>query len=129
MISNSSDLELVLSNALETVFPNKRNLGCYFHYLYNIRKNFKSCISTKINKENINNDINSTNSENIQKLKEESENFHKEILMLPFKIQNNINLIDTIYENIKIIYITISNHILKRNGNFKLCICFKRATR
>ena len=32
MISYSSDFELALSNALETVYPNIRYLGCYFHY-------------------------------------------------------------------------------------------------
>ncbi len=50
----------------------KEHLGCYFDYSYNIGKIFKSRISTKINKENINNDINSTNAENIKKLKEEA---------------------------------------------------------
>ena len=53
LISYSTDYEMVLSNALEKLFPEIRHYGCYFHYSYNIGKNIKNRIISKLKKDNI----------------------------------------------------------------------------
>ena len=122
MISYSSDYELALSNALETVFPNKRHLDCYSHYSYNLDKNLKNLVFSKIFKENNDTIINNDNTEKIIKLKENAENRHKEILIIPFKIQNIYNIIDIIIEKYKDqIYRNFKSYF-KNNGNYFLKI-------
>ena len=65
---------------MEDTFPNIRRLGCFFHFSYNIRKKLKEY--NIIKKENIN----------------EDNEFLKDILSIPFKIQNNENIIDDIFK-------------------------------
>ena len=48
LISYSTDYEIALSNALERLFPKINHYGCYFHYSFNIGKNIKSTIISKI---------------------------------------------------------------------------------
>ena len=69
-----------LYNSLEDTFQNIRQLGCFFHFSYNIRKKLKEY--NIIKKENIN----------------EGNEFLKDILSIPFKIQNNENIIDDIFQ-------------------------------
>ncbi len=88
MISYTTDYEKALYNALELLFPNIRRIGCYFHYSYNLRKKLK--------------EYNLFTEEYIKI----SEEMLKELLQIPFKIQNDTNIIDTVfnkyekYENI-----------------------------
>jgi len=80
LVSYSTDFEKALYNSLEDTFPNIRRLGCFFHFSYNIRKKLKEY--NIIKKENIN----------------EDNEFLKDILSIPFKIQNNENIIDDIFK-------------------------------
>ena len=80
LVSYSTDFEKALYNSLEDTFPNIRRLGCFFHFFYNIRKKLKEY--NIIKKENIN----------------EDNEFLKDILSIPFKIQNNENIIDDIFK-------------------------------
>jgi hypothetical protein len=48
LISYSTDYEIALSNALERLFPKIKHYMCYFHYSYNIGKNIKNKIISKL---------------------------------------------------------------------------------
>ena len=80
LISYSTDFEKALYNAIEDTFPNIRRLGCFFHYSYNIRKKLKEY--NIIKKENA----------------KDGETFLKDLLSIPFKIQNNEYIIDEIFK-------------------------------
>ena len=99
MIFYTTDYELALSNALETIFPNIRRFGCYYHYSYNIRENIK----IKINIGNIKDENQYNNTINL------INDFQTEILSILFTYQNNNNIIrdlfskynDTIFNKFK----------------------------
>ena len=99
MISYTSDFEQGLANSLEAIFPNVRRLGCFYHYSRNIRKNIKERVNIE---EYIDDkDINLTE----KKIKENIENFINDILMIPFEIQKNENIIENIYNKYKLDYL------------------------
>ena len=92
MISYSIDFELAICNSLEKIFPNIKHYGCYFHYCYNIGKNIKNKITSKLKKYKINKE--SLIFESIIK-------FKNEILMLPFEFNKNKDSIQNIFNNYK----------------------------
>ena len=98
MISYTSGFEQGLANALEENFPNVRRLGCFYHYSRNLRKNIKE----RVNIDEYIDDKDNNLTEG--KIKENIENFIKDILMIPFEIQNNENIIENIYNKYKLDY-------------------------
>ena len=84
-----------MANALEVIFPNIRLLGSLFHHSMNVRKNIKDRVN--IDKYKYDKDINLTE----EKFKLKNENFINDILIIPFEIQNNENIIEIISNNYK----------------------------
>ena len=85
LISYTSDYEISLCNSLERIFSNIRYVGCYYHYCDNIVDNIKNKIIS-CNEVNV-----------ITKYKDEINSFKSEILTIPFKFQNNNNILDIIF--------------------------------
>ena len=80
-ISYTTDYEMALYKALENIFPGRRRIGCFFHYSLNKRKNAKDY--------GLLNEIN----------KKAAENFINDLLLIPFKIQEDEQIIDKIFSN------------------------------
>ena len=89
-----ADYEIGLTNALELVFPNIRRVGCYYHYSLIIRKNIKDKFINFIS--NIDDKI-------LNNIKA----FQINILNIPFIIENNINVINDIFD-------TFNNNIYEK---------------
>ena len=114
LISYSTDYEIALSNALERLFPKINHYGCYFHYSFNIGKNIKSKIISKIKKKKFNEYINEL--DNIKNLK-------RDLLAIPFIIENNKNIVeeilkkynDNIYKEFKNYFYNQWNIYIKKN--------------
>lgn len=89
-------LKKALYNALEFIFPGIRRFGCYFHYSLNLRKNLKNYDLLSYDKLN---------------------EFLTDLLLIPFKIQNNDKIIDDIFSLYKEKCLIILKNILYFNGN------------
>ena len=94
MLSYTTDFEPGLFNALEMTFPNVRRIGCFYHYSYNIRKNIKERILNTMDE----------NERNNKDITNKMKNFLIDILMIPFKIQNNNNIVNEIFNKYKEVY-------------------------
>ena len=88
--SYSTDFEVGLMNALEEVFPNKRKIGCFFHYTRALREKMKKLgLLTK---------------EKLEKSKE----ILNEFFLLPYTIDDELTSLDNIcnkYEEYSISFI------------------------
>ena len=105
LISYSTDFEAALLDALKTIFPLKRSVGCYFHYCKNVYVKAKN-----LSLLNLEDNLYTNKTKNISLLNKEEENCTdivlKEFYKIPFII-NNLEIeindhIDNIFDKAKI---------------------------
>ena len=86
LISISHDFEEALINAIKNTFINIRNVGCLYHYIKNIRLNMKKIHLFQ------------------KDIKEICDRLLKDLGTIPFKIHNNNNIINIIFDTYKAEY-------------------------
>ena len=97
LISITSDFEKGLINAIKTVFKKTRHVGCFFHYVKNVRLNMLKIGLLSDDVKNI------------------SVNLLNRLAQIPFFINNNIEIIKEIFKEYDKIY-----HNLKLTVKFKI---------